>query len=134
MLTLGNSNLPGCKNSQSYTDYQNEGVLGCGWGVAYPYFISYILLVRLTILNLLLAVVIEGFSESKKESDAVINPEQLDQFLEKWAEYDPKGTGLVRPEEFLFIIHDLYPPVGLREESTLKYTYDLDCNNEFFFH
>lgn len=127
MLELANTDISGCKNNQSFSEYESEGVLGCGWGVAYPYFITYIILIRLTLLNLLLAVAVEGFSESQKEDEAVINPTQLDEFLDRWAEYDPRGTGLIRPEEFLFILHELFPPVGVKEETTLKYTYSLDC-------
>lgn len=131
MLELGDPEIPGCKNNQSYSEIQSEGVLGCGWGVSYPYFISFILIVRLTILNLLLAVVIEGFRDAKKENDAVINPAEIDEFLEKWAQYDPKGTGLIRPEELLFILHDLHSPIGLKEANALKYNFNLDCKLSF---
>lgn len=127
MLDLANQSIPGCKDDQGFDEYQSEGVIGCGSAWAYPYFITYIILVVLIVLNLLLAVVVEGFAESKKENDAVINPSQIDEFLDKWAEYDPKGTGLITPEEFLFILHDLFPPIGLKEETVLKYSYELDC-------
>ena len=63
-------------------------------------------------INLLLAVVVEGYTECRKENDAVITPSQMDDFLNKWSEYDPHGTGLVSPENFAFIIFDLVPPLG----------------------
>ena len=100
MLDLSNTDIAGCRSGQTFEDYATEGVIGCGSVVAYPYFISYVVIVMLIVLNLLLAVVVEGFAESKKENDAVINPAQIDEFLDKWSEYDPQGTGLIKPDEF----------------------------------
>jgi hypothetical protein len=66
---------PGCASSQSYDDIVAEGVQGCGTWISYPYFISIILLVRLIMINLFLALVVEGYLETLKENEAVVNPE-----------------------------------------------------------
>lgn len=89
MRALANQNIEGCKTHQTYADRQTEGILGCGSSFSYPYFLSYILLITLILINLFLAAVIGGYVESKKENEAAINPHQMEDFLDKWREYDP---------------------------------------------
>ena len=108
---------------------QANGILGCGTRLAYPYFISYVCIVTLILTNLFLAVVVGGYMESKKENEAVISPAQIDEFLDKWAEYDPQGTGLISPEQFAFLIHDLPQPLGLKDNASVRYEYDLTGNS-----
>ena len=45
------------------------------------------------IMNLFVAVVLSGFSDAMSENDAPVTPTDFDEFLEKWAEYDPNGRG-----------------------------------------
>ena len=82
------------------------------------------------LINLFLAVVVGGYIDSKKENEALISPAQMDEFLEKWAEYDPQGTGLLSPEDFAFLIHDLPPPLGLKDDN-IRYEYDITGNLVF---
>mmetsp|Transcript_23774 Transcript_23774/g.20687 ORF Transcript_23774/g.20687 Transcript_23774/m.20687 type:complete len:159 (+) Transcript_23774:562-1038(+) len=49
----------------------------------------------------------------------------MDEMFEKWAEYDPLGTGILTPEQFAFFIHDMAPPIGLKDNNMVKYEYDL---------
>jgi len=83
--------------------------------------------VTLILINLFLAIVVGGYIESKKENEAVIPPGQMDEFLDKWAEYDPQGTGFVTPNEYAFLIHDLPQPLGLKDNASVRYEYDLSC-------
>ena len=46
-------------------------------------------------LNLFLAKVVEGYTELRKENDAIITPALMDEFLVKWSEFDPEGTGFI---------------------------------------
>ena len=65
-------------------------------------------------LNLILANVIEGYSKLRKENEALLTPSLIKQLLEKWSEYDPKGTGFISIMEYIFLINDLRPPLGRR--------------------
>ena len=65
------------------------------------------------IMNLFVAVVIEGFEESRKDDeDSIINSRQLETFLEKWSLYDPKAKGWIRPVDLAFLLHDIEMPLG----------------------
>lgn len=104
---------------------QRDGIIGCGTFVAYPYFLSYIIMVTLILISLFLAIVVGGYVQSKKENEAIISPAQMEEFLEKWAEYDPTGSGLITPEQYAFFIHDMPHPFGLKDSGSVKYEYDL---------
>jgi hypothetical protein len=133
MLEAANLNIPGCIDGQTYSDMQTQGVIGCGTAFAYPYFITYIILVTLILVYLFLAIVIGGYADCKKESEAIILPHQMEEFLDKWAEYDPLGTGFISPEAFAFLIHDLPPPIGVKDDTTIKYEFDATCKIKNFF-
>ena len=63
----------------------------CGSSLAFIYFISYTIFVSFVILNLFIAVIFEGFEESRgSELKEVIN-----KCLENWEKYDPFNTMLV---------------------------------------
>lgn len=73
-------------------------------------------LISLMIMNLFVAVVIEGFEESRKDDeDSIINSRQLDMFLEKWSKYDPKAKGWIRPVDLAFLLYDIDKPLGYRD-------------------
>jgi hypothetical protein len=43
---------------------QDVGIMGCGNSIAFFYFITYMIAMSMIIMNLFIAVVIEGFSSS----------------------------------------------------------------------
>jgi len=122
---------PDCEPNQTQTDISLNGIKGCGTYWSYPYFISFILLVPLMTINLFMAIVIEGYFISENEHESVINPKHIDEMLTKWSDYDPKGTGFISYENLAFLLHDLYPPIGLKDKN-LNYDLDLVICKEIF--
>ena len=41
----------------------------------------------------------------------------MDDLIEKWSLYDPEGTGFLSPEDFVFLLYDMTPPLGMKEEN-----------------
>lgn len=66
----------------------------CGTWAAIPYFISFVLLVTIVMLNLFTAVIIENFEKEQEQDKWKLNPHTLEEFVELWAEYDD-GTGTI---------------------------------------
>lgn len=104
-------------------DVKREGVKGCGSSLAYPFFIAFIFIVPLITMNLFIAVVIQGYELSLREYEAELLPRHIDDLVEKWAEYDPNATGFITPYNFAFLLHELPPPVGLKDEK-FQYEYN----------
>ncbi len=86
-------------------------------------------------INLFLALVVEGYSDTLAENEAVISPSSLEEFIEKWSEYDPQGTGFLTPEDLAFFLFEVNPPLGLKEENEeeLKETLNCKTKKEVFF-
>lgn len=51
-----------CLLEQSFDSYLNDGPLVCGTQVAYFFFLSYVVIMQLMVVNLFIAVVLEGFA------------------------------------------------------------------------
>jgi hypothetical protein len=92
---------------------QANGVKGCGDNMAYPFFVSYMILLSMVIMNLSVAAVIEGLAEASKENTGVVSGDQIDILVEKWRDYDVNATGLISYREFLFLLYEVPPPLGL---------------------
>jgi hypothetical protein len=66
----------------------------CGSWAAIPYFISFVLLITIVMLNLFTAVIIENFEKQQEQDKWKLNPHTLEEFVELWSEYDD-GTGTI---------------------------------------
>lgn len=92
-----------CHNDQEPPEFARDGPRGCGNLFAYPFFISYVLLVKLMITNLILVLSIEGYLSSRSIERLIVEDVILDIFWQKWAEYDENSSGLIKPEHFVLL-------------------------------
>ena len=54
---------------------------------------------------------------SLRENEVELLPRHIDELIDKWAEYDPKATGFLTPRDFAFLLYELAPPIGFKEEN-----------------
>jgi len=85
--------------------------------LSFPFFLFIVLFIRYIVINLFLALVIEGFSETLRESEAIIRPDRLEDILEKWSKYDPTGSGFISPSDMYFLLLEIPEPIGLKNEN-----------------
>ncbi len=77
-------------------------------------------------LNLFIAVVLEGFSNTNRDFKSAITTEDYQHFLNKWLEYDPNATGWLKLDELVFFLCDLPFPfsksisIELADEESLR--------------
>ena len=64
------------------------------------------------IMNLFVAVVIEGFSTSTKENTGVVTSQDYTLLIERWKRYDPSACGFIYPVDLAFLIYELPRPLG----------------------
>jgi hypothetical protein len=67
------------------------------------------------ILNLAIAAVIDGLQAAQADNDRLFKNDDIDQFLESWAFYDPKGSGKMPIMNLYYFIVDLKPPFSQNE-------------------
>jgi hypothetical protein len=106
------------KYDSTVCGFNNSGapctpINGCGDGVTpFVYFISFTLLVTFILLNVFIAVILEGFSNEKGNCDMVLNDDQCEAFEEHWAKYDQEGSGLIEITKLGDFVQGLEPPMG----------------------
>ena len=77
-------------------------------------------------ISLFLAMIIETYQECLLENTAVINPYQIEDFFLKWSDYDPKGSGWITPEDFAFLMFEMNPPLGFKDENIQLQLFDFN--------
>jgi hypothetical protein len=66
--------------------------------VAIPYFLTFVLLIAIIMLNLFSAVIIESFEKQQEQDKWKLSPAALEAFVDLWAEYDD-GSGTIDPKD-----------------------------------
>jgi len=103
--------------SLDYSDFNKNGINGCGTLWAYPYFLTFAVFVMLTAMRLFSVVVIESYLEAMNENESIISAEQFETFIDKWADYDPEATGWISVEGLIYLIFSLDPPLGVYDDK-----------------
>lgn len=75
-------------------DLDNGGLNGnCGNRfLAVFFFVSYIIIIFLIIINMYIAVILENFNEAQQQEEIGVSDDDLETFIQVWEEYDPKAT------------------------------------------
>lgn len=110
-------NPSNCSNDATIQDIIDGTQSKCGMGLSIPFFTLFFITMKLLVLNSFLAIIIEGYSRSKIVNDLIVGKQEIDDFLQIWEEYDPDATGFISPENYLFLIKELEPPLGLKDEE-----------------
>jgi len=113
-----------------YNQACNPAVAGsCGSVVAIPYFVTYIIIVTIILINLFSAVIIEMFEKTHSQEDWKLSPQLLEQFVTLWGKFDD-GSGTILPKDLEELLLELDPPLGLGPDASskdvLRFVYDLD--------
>ena len=80
--------------------------------MAYPFFITFTVLVTMLILNLSVAAVIGGLDTAKKENMGFVKGDDIENLVDLWQEFDPFASGWIKMDELIFLLYDLPPPMG----------------------
>lgn len=96
-----------CVESQTFEERQRDGINGCGTIMAYPYFISFMLVVSLIFLNLFIAIILEGQLLATQQNEARVSEDTRFAFTSAWTKYDPNASGLIKVDDLPELIFDL---------------------------
>ena len=104
-----------CLDIKSYYDYKAYGLQGCVDGTGYIFMTVFQLIYAMIILNLFVAVVLEGFQNTMDNEESYIKPDYIENFNEVWMEYDKNGVGLMRAEDIMNFMNQLQNPLGWQD-------------------
>ena len=126
MSDLANTN--NCESNQTYKDIQDDGVMGCGTWVSYLYFITFMVVLQMIIINLTVAAVIDGLASARKDNTGIIKKDEINELVQLWSHYDPKATGWVNVTDLVFLLYELPQPMGYGKDRTLLESNKMDIN------
>ncbi len=99
-----------CMNDPQYEDFlaNNGEANGCGnYWTSMIFFCSYQLLVTFIILNLFIAIILEGFSDIAEDTSLRIDDFMLAKYVKVWKKYDPEATSFISVKNFEEFVIDL---------------------------
>ena len=109
-----------CNPVTSFIDYQQFGQTGCGTFWAYPYFLSFYIIILL-ILNLLVGMMINISGLIRKYEESSVNIYQLGDIKKLWLEYDPKGCGYIDYKDFWIFSSRIAIILGVQIKDLLEF-------------
>mmetsp|Transcript_88982 Transcript_88982/g.157547 ORF Transcript_88982/g.157547 Transcript_88982/m.157547 type:complete len:1931 (-) Transcript_88982:53-5845(-) len=104
---------PGCvPETQSAEDLAFRGPLGCGSPTAYPYFVSYVIIVMFILMNLIVAVVLDSYASVHDMLDLEDFMVCIKTLRHRWLNLDPAFTGFLNLQQVEQILLNLPQPIG----------------------
>lgn len=87
-----------CDENPTFESIQANGgePNGCGTQFSFLYFILFQIIVNFIFLNLFIAVILNGFSNSNEEEGFAVFKNNIALFKHLWQQYDPSATGFIK--------------------------------------
>uniref|UniRef100_A0A8C2UF44 Sodium channel protein n=1 Tax=Coturnix japonica TaxID=93934 RepID=A0A8C2UF44_COTJA len=114
-----NSGEPDC---DPHKDHPGSSVKGdCGNpSVGIFFFVSYIIISFLVVVNMYIAVILENFSVATEESAEPLSEDDFEMFYEVWEKFDPDATQFMEFEKLSDFAAALEPPLHLPKPNKVQ--------------
>jgi hypothetical protein len=115
VLSKSQSDDHQCIYNPTFEDYKNAGykTVGCGnLAVAWVFFITYVFLITLIFLNLFVAIILNGYFETRNDIQHMENVDMIVKFKTVWSQLDPEATGQIIVESVPELLFGLGDPLG----------------------
>ena len=86
----------------------------CGGPIAVPYFVSFMVLGSMVVLNLVVAVILENFSTLGQVRSDLVSKDDMETFKEVWGEFDPDADNRIPSTKLPDLILALPTPLGIK--------------------
>ncbi|RHZ38551.1 hypothetical protein DYB31_009529 [Aphanomyces astaci] len=84
---------------------------GCGSSLIVPFMYIFFLIMGYVGINLFSGIVVDAIGDASSE---YVNVNTLAEFSDRWAQFDPSGTGLITADELTDFLYTVYPPFGFK--------------------
>ncbi|TRY93524.1 hypothetical protein DNTS_032377 [Danionella cerebrum] len=117
-----NSKPPDCDPTRNFT---GSSVVGdCGNpSIGIFFFVSYIIICFLIVVNMYIAVILENFSVATEESAEPLSEDDFDRFYEVWEKFDPKATQFMEYAKLSDFANSLDPPLRIPKPNRVQLIY-----------
>jgi len=121
----------GCKDNQTIKELEDYGPNGCGSSFSYSFFTVFIIYNTFIVMNMLVAVIVEGFLFNIDDDIQITEPE-IENFFSIWGSYDQDIEYEMTLSNFALMLLDLKEPLGLYEEEYQKFQPGRKYSNKIY--
>uniref|UniRef100_A0A674H1B1 Sodium channel protein n=1 Tax=Taeniopygia guttata TaxID=59729 RepID=A0A674H1B1_TAEGU len=113
-----NSGEPDCDPNKAHPGSSVKGDCG-NPSVGIFFFVSYIIISFLVVVNMYIAVILENFSVATEESAEPLGEDDFEMFYEVWEKYDPDATQFIEYSKLSDFAASLDPPLNIPKPNTI---------------
>ncbi|XP_034550388.1 sodium channel, voltage-gated, type I-like, alpha [Notolabrus celidotus] len=88
--------------------------------VGIAFFVSYIIICFLIVVNMYIAVILENFGVATEESADPLSEDDFEMFYEVWERFDPHATQFIEYKKLAEFADDLEPPLRIAKPNKLE--------------
>ncbi|XP_012511278.1 PREDICTED: sodium channel protein type 9 subunit alpha [Propithecus coquereli] len=114
-----NSAPPDCDPKKVHPGSSVEGDCGSP-SVGIFYFVSYIIISFLVVVNMYIAVILENFSVATEESTEPLSEDDFEMFYEVWEKFDPDATQFIEYSKLSDFAAALDPPLLIAKPNKVQ--------------
>nr|XP_013816082.1 PREDICTED: sodium channel protein type 2 subunit alpha-like [Apteryx mantelli mantelli] len=114
-----NSGEPDCDPQKAHPGSSVKGDCG-NPSVGIFFFVSYIIISFLVVVNMYIAVILENFGVATEESAEPLSEDDFEMFYEVWEKYDPDATQFIEYSKLSDFAASLDPPLNLPKPNTIQ--------------
>ncbi|XP_058643524.1 sodium channel, voltage-gated, type I-like, alpha isoform X2 [Onychostoma macrolepis] len=108
-----------CDPNKTFPGSQVKGDCG-NPSIGIFFFVSYIIICFLIVVNMYIAVILENFSVATEESAEPLSEDDFDRFYEVWEKFDPKATQFMDYDKLSDFANSLDPPLRIPKPNRLQ--------------
>nr|XP_034985727.1 sodium channel protein type 5 subunit alpha-like [Zootoca vivipara] len=114
-----NTGPPFCDPNLGMTSTFSKGDCGSP-AVGIIFFVTYIIISFLIVVNMYIAVILENFNVATEESTEPLGDDDFEMFYEVWEKFDPKATQFITFSELSNFAHALAEPLRIQKPNMLE--------------
>ncbi|KAF1462470.1 Sodium channel protein type 2 subunit alpha, partial [Pygoscelis antarcticus] len=114
-----NSGEPDCDPNKAHPGSSVKGDCG-NPSVGIFFFVSYIIISFLVVVNMYIAVILENFGVATEESAEPLSEDDFEMFYEVWEKYDPDATQFIEYSKLSDFAASLDPPLHLPKPNKVQ--------------
>nr|XP_033800128.1 sodium channel protein type 2 subunit alpha-like isoform X1 [Geotrypetes seraphini]XP_033800129.1 sodium channel protein type 2 subunit alpha-like isoform X1 [Geotrypetes seraphini]XP_033800130.1 sodium channel protein type 2 subunit alpha-like isoform X1 [Geotrypetes seraphini] len=114
-----NSGSPDCDPNIAHPGSSYTGDCG-NPSVGITFFVSYIIISFLVVVNMYIAVILENFSVATEESAEPLGEDDFEMFYEVWEKFDPGATQFIKYDELTNFADALDPPLRIPKPNKVQ--------------
>lgn len=88
-------------------------------------FVAFITTSTFVMLNMFIMIILDNYDNAEEMTTMEFNKEHLEEFLDAWVFYDPKGTMFIDTDDFVDLFKHLDEPLGFGSKGTFKSNFNI---------